>query len=412
MSAALMSPRRASAIGALLVAVGPVSMSLYTPAMPELVEAFGAEVSTVKLTLTVYFLGFALAQLVGGPFSDAFGRRPVVVGFAALYLAGSLLAFLAPDVGWLMAARAIQGAGAAAGVAVSRAIVRDLFTGQDSVRVMNMMGIMLAVGPALSPTIGGVLLDLFGWHSLFLLMVTYGLVLIGVFSTAVPETLARRDPHAVRPAALLAGYVRLVLDVRFLRPAVVLACTIGCLYTLATILPFILIDEAGLSPTEFGAGMMVQSGSFMFGSVVLNRLLRSVDAGRLVPAGLALVGIGAALLTILSVSVDVSFLTVMIPVGVIAFGIAFIMPSMMTESLAPFPHMAGAASALAGFFQMGGGLAGSALAAMLSDPVTALAAIVPAMAAIAISAHVLLPRLPAPTPHPFDKLLEPPAPAE
>lgn len=380
----LMSQTKTSAVGAMLVALGPISMALYTPAMPTLVQVFGTDVSAVKLTLTLYFAGFAFAQLVCGPMSDAWGRRPVVMGFTCLYLAGSLTAVFAPSIGWLLAARLIQGFGAASGTAISRAIVRDLFTGRQSVQVMNLIGLFLVAGPALSPTIGGVLLDLVGWHSIFALMVVYGVAIMVVFVTIVPETLARPDAASVRPLRLMRNYGALLRDPRFLRPSTVMACSVGCLYALATILPFVLIDRAGLTPLQFGLGMMAQSGSFLAGSAVMRKLLQRVDAHRMVPFGLLLIGMGAATLAILAVSVEPRYLTVMAPIGLLAFGIAFVMPTMMTESLAPFPHIAGAASALAGFFQMGAGLLGSAAAAAVGQPVLALATVVPVMAAIAI----------------------------
>lgn len=358
-----MTPGKASAVGALLVALGPISMALYTPAMPQLVTAFGTDVSTVKLTLTIYFLGFALAQLVCGPLSDAWGRRPVVIGFTILYLAGSLMAVFASTIDWLLAARAVQGVGAAAGVAIARAIVRDLFTGRQSAQVMNMIGLMLAAGPAFSPTIGGITLDLFGWHAIFLLMVLYGLVIIGIFLTIVPETLKTPDRDNARPRQLASNYLALITDRRFLRPAIVMACSIGTLYSLATILPFVLIDRVGLTPTAFGLGMFVQSGSFLAGAVVMRKLLVSIDAHKLVAAGLAFMALGAVLVLVLTLAFEPRFITVMGPVGLLAFGIPFVMPAMMTESLAPYPHIAGAASALSGFFQMGAGLLGSAAAA-------------------------------------------------
>lgn len=392
-----MTPRKASAIGALLVAIGPVSMALYTPAMPTMVRVFATDVSTVKLTLTVYFLGFSLAQLVCGPMSDAWGRRPVVIAFTILYLAGSAMAVFAPTVDWLLAARTIQGVGAAAGVAISRAIVRDLFTGRESAQVMNLIGLMLAAGPALSPTIGGIALELAGWHSIFVLMVLYGIVIILVFLTIVPETLGNPDRANARPMRLLGNYAALALDVRFLRPSVVLACSIGTIYSLATILPFVIIDRVGLSPTAFGLGMFVQSGSFITGSIIVKRLLVSIDAHRLVTAGLALMAVGATLLVVLGLAVEPRFLTVMAPVGLIALGIPFAMPSLMTESLAPFPHIAGAASALAGFLQMGAGLLGSAIAAVMGDPTFALMTIIPAMIATAIVVQVILYRAPPQT---------------
>lgn len=382
--AALMSARRTSAVGALLVALGPISMALYTPAMPALVEAFQTDVSLIKLTLTVYLGGFAAAQLVCGPLSDAFGRRPVVLGFTLLYLAGSIVAVFAPTIEWLLAARLVQGIGAAAGIAVARAIVRDLYTGQDSARVMNTIALMLAAGPALSPTIGGITLDLFGWRAIFLFMVLYGVVVLAVFLTAVPETLARRDASRARPGRLAVSYWRLLRDQRFLAPTIVIACTIGSLYAMATMLPFVLIDEAGLTPVQFGFGMLAQSGSFMLGSLTMRRLLRTIDSPRLVPVGLGLIGFGAILLFVLLNLAPPSFLSVMGPIALIAYGIAFVMPAMMTSSLAPFPEMAGAASALMGFVQMGGGLLGSGIAALMGQPVLALAIIIPAMALIAI----------------------------
>lgn len=386
--AALMSARRTSAVGALLVALGPISMALYTPAMPALVQAFQTDVSLIKLTLTVYFAGFAGAQLICGPLADAFGRRPVVLGFTLLYLAGSILAVVAPSVEWLLAARLVQGVGAAAGIAVSRAIVRDLFTGQESARVMNTIALMLAAGPALSPTIGGITLDLFGWRAIFLFMVLYGVLILAVFLSAVPETLQHRDPGRARPGRLAVSYARLLRDRRFLVPSIVIACTIGSLYAMATMLPFVLIEEAGLSPVQFGFGMLAQSGSFMLGSLTMRRLLRTIDSNRLVPVGLGLIGIGAGLLLLFLNLLPASFLTVMGPVALIAYGIAFVMPDMMTSSLAPFPEMAGAASALMGFLQMGGGLLGSGIAALMGEAVLALALIVPAMALIAIATYV------------------------
>jgi DHA1 family bicyclomycin/chloramphenicol resistance-like MFS transporter len=391
MSAApVISEQRLAAVGALLIALGPISMALYTPAMPQLVAVFGTEVAAVKLTLTAYFGGFALAQLVCGPISDAAGRRPVVLAFTSLYLAGSVVALLAPSIDWLIVARIVQGIGAAVGVAVSRAMVRDLYTGQKSVQIMNLIGLMLAVGPALSPTLGGITLELFGWHAIFLFMVLYGLAIIAVFLTVVPETLAKAHRRSLRPTSLIRSYRGLLADPRFLRPSIVLGCTNGALYALATMLPFVLIDETGLTPTQFGIGMLTQTGSFAVGSLIMRRLLSTIEAHRLVPIGLALIALGGALLATFLRLVDPSFLTVMGPVGLIAFGIAFTMPSLMTDSLGPFPHIAGAAAALTGFFQMGGGLLGSAIAAAMDDPVSALATVIPAMAAIAVIGHFAL----------------------
>ncbi len=409
----LMSSTKTAVIGALLVSLGPISMALYTPAMPMLVDVFETNVSAVKLTLTVYLLGFAFAQLICGPLSDVFGRRPVVMAFTGIYLVGSLAAVFSPSIEWLLAARVVQGAGAAAGIAISRAIVRDLFTGQQSAQVMNMIALMLIVAPAVAPTLGGVTLELLGWHEIFVLMALYGLVIMGLFHFAVPETLPRSGAGGAEQRRVLASYAALVRDARFLRPSIIMACSVGSLYTLATILPFVLIERAGLTPVQYGFSMLAHSGTFMLGALVMRRLLASIDAHRLVPVGLGLIATGALMLPGAMVFFEPSFFPVMGPTALLAFGIPFVMPSLMTESLAPFPHIAGAAAALSGFFQLAAGMLGSAAAAVMGDAVVALVTTIPVLALAAALTHVLL--KPAATRMEeavADRIIRPHAPAE
>ena len=189
--APLMSERRVGIIGALLVAVGPVSMALFTPAMPEIVQAFGTTEAAVKMTLSLYFAGFAVAQLVCGPISDGVGRKPVTVAFMGIYLVASALALFSPNIETLIAARFLQGVGAAVGVAISRAIVRDLFTSERSARIMNLIGLILGIGPALAPTLGGVTMQLFGWHAIFVLMLVFAVVIVVVTQVSLVETVTR-----------------------------------------------------------------------------------------------------------------------------------------------------------------------------------------------------------------------------
>src|SRR5690606_7126729 len=193
MSAPVMSERKTAVVGAILVALGPVSLALYTPAMPELVSVFKTDIATVKLTLTIYFAGFTLAQLLCGPLSDALGRRSVTLGFTVLYLVGSVVAMVSTSVDTMLTGRLLQGVGASAGVAISRAIVRDQFTGQVSARIMNMIGLMLAVAPAFSPMIGGLVLETLGWRAIFIIMVLYG-VAVGLLALFfMHETNLNRD---------------------------------------------------------------------------------------------------------------------------------------------------------------------------------------------------------------------------
>jgi len=378
-----MSERRISLIGALLVAVGPLSMALYTPAMPEIVEAFGTTEAAGKITLSLYFAGFALAQLVCGPLSDGFGRKPVTRVFLLIYIVASACALFAPTIEALIAARVLQGVGAAVGLAIARAVVRDLFTSERSARVMNLLWLILSIGPAVAPTIGGITMELFGWQAIFVLMLLMGIVIMVVVQIGLEETI-ERDVSRIRPAALVNSYRTLITSSYFMSSSLVVGFLIGAIYTQATVLPFILMGRVGLSPTAFGFGMLMQSGSFILGSLVVRRLMNLYGAQRIVPIGLVCVALGAVAMAILLRIGEPSFLMVMGPVAFYAFGIAFILPAMNTAILAPFPQIAGAAAALSGFMQMGGGLIGGTVLALFADSVTAMATVVPAMGILAI----------------------------
>lgn len=373
----IMSARRTSLLGAGLVAIGPISMALYTPAMPTLVEAFGTTDGAVKLTLTSYFAGFALAQLVCGPLSDAFGRKPVAMAFLLLYLTSSILATFAPTVEFMLVARALQGVGAAVGIAVSRAIVRDQFTGEASAKIMNTIAMMLAVGPAISPTIGGFVLELSGWREIFWCMVVYGLALMIAVAFFQAETNPDPGRHHLKPRRLASNYMTLLTDPRFMSPALLIGCGLGSLYTFATILPFVLIHKVGLSPSEFGLTMVLQSGSFIVGTVLTGRLLRFVEARKLVPFGLALWVVAALLMSFLTLTQEPSIATVMAPVGLFTFALALVLPASFTESLAPFPGIAGAASSMVGFLQCGVAIVASVVIALLGDQLLGFGVVLP-----------------------------------
>jgi DHA1 family bicyclomycin/chloramphenicol resistance-like MFS transporter len=389
-----MSELRTATLGAIIVALGSISMALYTPALPALVEAFHTNPAAIKLTLTVYLSGFAFAILLCGPQSDAFGRRPVAIGFLLIYLMGSLMALVAPSVMWLTLGRIFQGIGAASGVTISRAIVRDQFSGQSSARIMNLIGLMLAAGPAISPTLGGIILSGFGWHAIFAGMAGYGLLTLAAITIACPETNATPDRSKMRPVTILRNYRLLLTNRIFMLGSLLLGLTVGGVYALTVILPFVLIEVVQLTPIQFGFAMIAQTGSYILGTILTGRLLRRIDGGSLIPMGLSLVTLAGIGLALLRRFMPPTFFTTMLPVGLWAFGCPLIIPVATTRALANFGHIAGAAAALTGFMQIGGGLIGSAIAAIFfKDALSALMTVLPAMAGSAVLLYLVLSRV-------------------
>ncbi|AXO68514.1 Inner membrane transport protein YdhC [Rhizobium rhizogenes] len=382
-----MSTKRTAILGALLTALAPISMAIYTPAMPELTRVFSTTEAAVKLSLSLYFAGFAMAQLLAGPVSDAFGRKKASLVFLSVFLGGGLLAVFAPTIEVLLFARLVQGIGASVGMTVARAVVRDQFTGAEASSIMNLIGIMLAVGPAMGPTIGGLSLAAFGWKSVFFLMAGLGAIAIVSVLVFLRETTIP-DKNLIRPRRLLSAYGILLTEPRFLLAALVLGGSIGALYAQATMLTFILIGEVGMTPTAFGIGMLMQTGAYFFGSIALRYIAPRLGDRRSVMLGLCFSGAGGLLILLSVFLIPPSFFSIMAPVAVATVGIALLTPSMVTAALAPFPHIAGSASAMMGFIQMGSGFAGGAAASLIGSPLTGFGIIIPVMEFTAIASYI------------------------
>jgi DHA1 family purine ribonucleoside efflux pump-like MFS transporter/DHA1 family bicyclomycin/chloramphenicol resistance-like MFS transporter len=382
-----MTTRRTAILGALLMAIGPISMAIYTPAMPELVKAFGTTEAAIKISLALYFAGFALAQLVSGPASDAFGRKVASLVFLSIYLAGGLIAVFAPSVEFLLAARLIQGIGVSVGMTVARAIVRDQFIGSEASSILNLIGIMLAIGPAIGPTMGGLSLAAFGWHSVFWLMVGFGVISVVAVVFFLRETTVP-DRKLIRPGNLVRAYAELLRNKRFLFAAMIMAGSVGALYAQATMLSFILINEVGLTPTGFGLSMLMQSGAYFSGSVALRFLVKILGDRHSAILGLCCSGIGGTLMILSVFFLEPSFITIMGPVAVATFGIALITPYIVTAAMAPFPHIAGSASAMMGFIQMSSGFIAGVVASLIGSPLLAFGTVIPFMEFMAIAGYI------------------------
>lgn len=385
-----MSTRRTAVVGGLLVAAGPLSILLYGPALPTIVSELGTTDSMGKLSLSVYLGAFALAQLVCGPLSDSLGRRKVTGLFFVLYVLGSLVAAFGTSIEALLLGRMLQGIGVSVGVALSRAMVRDQFTGSQSIRILTLINLILTVAPAIAPTLGSIILVFGSWNLMFLIMALYGVALIAMTALVTRETHPPSARQPFRPIVITRNYATLLRSPAFLVPALVLGLSFGGFYGFAALLPFVLLDELGLSTFQFAMVMLIQTGSFIAGNVLAGYAATRMTGVGMVRIGMVLIALaGLGFATGLPLFPG-SVLAVMVPVGLWMLALAFVGPSSTAAAMSGFGSIAGAAGGLTGVFQVGGGFVGSTLASVaFADASTALCVLLPIIAAMTVAVALL-----------------------
>lgn len=384
----VMSELRVSLICALLAAIGPIALSIFAPALPAVAIALGAPMSQAQLTISLFFAGFALAQLVCGPLSDGVGRKPVLLVFLGLFTLGSVLAAFAQTIEVMIAARMAQGLGAAVGLALSRAIVRDLFEGVRGARVQSGVSIVLAIGPTVAPYVGGLLMTFADWRAIFYFLAAVGAGAMAVVAIHLRETVAF-DLSRIHLRSVFSSYGAVLRQPKFLLPSLVIAGTSGTVYAQAPILPFVMIDQIGLSAGEFGLALLMQPVAFFLGSMVVRQTVARVSEQRMSAFGLVFLMACAIALPVTHLFAAPSYWSIMLPIAVWGWGVAFILPIMTTAALDSFPSNSGAAAAMLGFLQMGSGLVGGLVAGQFADPSQALFFITPAMLAVALISWIV-----------------------
>ncbi|MBV9555214.1 MAG: multidrug effflux MFS transporter [Alphaproteobacteria bacterium] len=382
-----LTPLRMTIVGALLITLGPLSMSLYTPAMTLLIAALHTTEHTIHATITVYLFGFAASQLICGPLSDRFGRRPILIGGLILYFLGSLLSAAAGSATTLILGRLVQGIGACGSVALSRVMVADRFAGNGAARIISLMSLILSIAPAAAPVLGGTLITVTSWRVLFVLLAAYAVLLLGL-AWYFPETNERRDPRATQPRSLAVNYATLLTSRAFMGQVVLTSLAIGGFYGWQALAPFVLMGKLGLSSPMFGLVTGSLMVSYLVGSLALNRLLRWFSTSRLVLAGALMVLVAAISLLLGLRILGLGIAQIIAPMWLWMVGFAFIMPGVTLGALALFPRNAGSASALMGSLQMGMGFVATALCGLFHDAGEAFATVPPAMGVLAVVAYL------------------------
>lgn len=350
-----------------LVSVAPLSTDMYLPALPTIGQFFQADAAHVQLTLSVYLIGFAGGQLIMGPLSDRFGRRPVLIAGLIIFLISSIACLLASSIVALTTARLFQAVGACAGSAISRAMVRDIHGTQNAARLLAHMGTAMATAPLVGPLIGGQLTASYGWQSNFVVLAGIAVILLLLSVFTLPETHTQPDLLALSARRMGLNYTALAKHPEFRNFTLSNAFSFAGLFAFISGSSFVLIDGFGLGPKAFGFAFGVVVLGYMAGTQVSVRISREMALENVVGLGgrIGLIaGIGGVLTVLIA---PPSIFTVIVPMFCYNIAVGFIMPNTMAGAIGPFPHMAGAASALMGFVQMTMAALSGALVGYLYD---------------------------------------------
>lgn len=335
-----------------LTALGPFTIDLYLPAFPQIEADLAVSTAAIQLTLTATTIGFAFGQLLVGPWSDTVGRRLPLILATSLHVAASLGVALAPDIAWLMAFRVLQGFGAAAGVVVATATVRDLFGGYPLVRMLSRLALVSGLAPIAAPVIGSQLLLVMPWRGLFIVLAAYGVVIVIAASVFIVETL----PHARRVdpghATIRDRYRVLFGDRVFIGVAIIGGMSFSGLFAYLAASPFLFQDVYGLDPQGYGLLFAINSIGVVAGVQISSRLAKRIPPQWILSVS-TLVLLGSAIAIIVLDLAGAGFFGTVVPLWFFITACGFGFPMVQALALANHGKEAGTAASLLGAMNFG-----------------------------------------------------------
>jgi DHA1 family bicyclomycin/chloramphenicol resistance-like MFS transporter len=339
------------ALGA-LVALGPFTVDLYLPAFPSVAHDFGASDAAVQLTLTATSIGFAVGQLLIGPWSDKIGRRTPLLLATALHVVASLGVALAPDIQLLAVLRVVQGIGAAGGGVVAMATIRDLFGGQPLVRMLSRMALVSGLAPILAPVIGSQLLRVTDWRGVFVALAAYGALVLAVAALLIIETLPPEHRGSGGHTTVRQRYSALFHDRIFVGVAIIGGMIFSALFAYLSSSSFLLQDVFGLNAQQFGLVFGINSIGVVLGSQSASRIVRRVAPQWVLVIALPVMLLGSIAIGVFAI-LGFGLLSVLIPLWVILTSCGFCFPIVQVLALAHHGEEAGTAASVLGAFNFG-----------------------------------------------------------
>jgi len=369
-----------------LTALGPLSMDMYLPSLPEIARTLHAPILDVQLTISSYLFGFAVGQIFYGPISDRVGRKPVLLTALVLYGVASVGCALAQSIGGLIALRFVQALGGAGVIVLARAVVRDIYSGARASRELSLMGSITAFAPIIAPTIGGILQTAFGWRATFMLLVIFAGIAGTVAVRLLPETLPRPAGAPFSFAKMLALYPSVLVHRGFLANLGILTTTFVGLFAWVSGAPIVMQGTSyGLTPLVFGVTFAMGAAGYMLGTFIAARIVMRLGIDRTMGIGCVILAAGGL---IMAAVVAFHLANVIWFVGsmmIYLAGLGLALPAAMAGALTPFPDRAGTASSLMGFTQQSGAaIAAGAIGLYLGQSAWPVAGVVATMGCVAL----------------------------
>ena len=375
------------------VAYGLLAMTVCLPSMPAWASLFGVGQGSVQLTFSAFVVAFGGAQIFYGPLSDRHGRRFLLLLGFTLAALGSLACALAGSLPWLIAARALQGIGAAAGMVIGRAMVQDYFSGAERPRMMAYTGMVLGMCPPIATVLGGQVHALFGWRANFVAMTIVAVMLLIATWKVLPSGARKPSVHAHWLREMLHAYRELARKPVFLGYAVILSMCTASFYVFLAGAPLVLASY-GVGPKLLGWFIMAVPLSYIAGNFLVSRLLHSSTEAGLALAGQSVACIGIALVLVLALAGVHSPFALALPLTLLGFGHGLLMPSTLSGTISVIPALAGSAVAATGLAQQSfGAVGGWAVGLLPHDDAVFMSVIMLGCMTISLGTQVVVTRL-------------------